>query len=110
MVQVFGPVELPKNIGWFMLLGMKESILFKHGIIINCVAYEYMIAISIYLGKDGDDIVTGDLIVLDTQNVIRKTNTVSDEFEEVDLSEFSSIDEQIEFLKRRDRIDIMYIT
>jgi hypothetical protein len=44
------------------------------------------------------------------QNVIRKTNTDSDEFEELDLSEFSSIDEQIEFLKRRDRIDTMYIT
>ena len=44
------------------------------------------------------------------QNVIRKTNTDSDEFEEVDLSEFSSIDEQIEFLKRRDKIDTMYIT
>ncbi len=43
------------------------------------------------------------------QNVIRKTNTDSDEFEELDLSEFSSIDEQIEFLKRRDRIDTMYI-
>ena len=43
------------------------------------------------------------------QNVVRKTNTDSDEFEEVDLSEFSSIDEQIEFLKRRDRIDTMYI-
>jgi hypothetical protein len=44
------------------------------------------------------------------QNVIRKTNTDSDEFEEMDLSEFSSIDEQIEFLKSRDRIDTMYIT
>ncbi len=44
------------------------------------------------------------------QNVIRKTNTDSDEFEELDLSEFSSIDEQIEFLKRRDRVDTMYIT
>jgi hypothetical protein len=43
------------------------------------------------------------------QNVIRKTNTDSDEFEEVDLSEYSSIDEQIEFLKHRDRIDTMYI-
>jgi hypothetical protein len=38
------------------------------------------------------------------QNVIRKTNTESDEFEELDLTEFSSIDEQIEFLKRRDRV------
>ena len=44
------------------------------------------------------------------QNVIRKTNTDSDEFEELDLSEFSTIDEQIEFLKRRDRVDTMYIT
>ena len=44
------------------------------------------------------------------QNVIKKTNTDSDEFEELDLSEFSSIDEQIEFLKGQDRIDTMYIT
>jgi hypothetical protein len=43
------------------------------------------------------------------QNVISKTNTDSDEFEEVDLSGYSSIDEQIEFLKQRDRIDTMYI-
>ncbi len=44
------------------------------------------------------------------QNVIRTTNTEPDEFEELDLSGFSSIDEQIEFLKSRDRIDTMYIT
>ena len=44
------------------------------------------------------------------QNVIRNTNTDSDEFEELDLSEFSSIDAQIEFLKRYDRVDSMYIT
>jgi hypothetical protein len=44
------------------------------------------------------------------QNIIRKTNTDSDEFEEVDLSVFLSIEEQIEFLKGRDRIDTMYIT
>ncbi len=44
------------------------------------------------------------------QNVIRTTNTDSDEFEELDLSEFSSIGEQIEFLKSRDRVDTMYIT
>ena len=43
------------------------------------------------------------------QNVKEKTNTGSDEFEELDLSGFSSIDEQIEFLKQRDRIDTMYI-
>ena len=44
------------------------------------------------------------------QTVIRKTNTESDEFEELDLTELSSIDEQIELLKRRDRVDTMYIT
>ena len=44
------------------------------------------------------------------QNVIGKTNTDSDEFEELDLSEFSSIDKQIEFLKGQDRVDSMYIT
>ena len=44
------------------------------------------------------------------QNGIRKTNTDTDEFEELDLSEFSSIDEQIEFLKSQDRIDTMYVT
>ena len=44
------------------------------------------------------------------QNVTRKTNTDTDEFEELDLSEFSSIDEQIEFLKSQDRIDTMYVT
>jgi hypothetical protein len=44
------------------------------------------------------------------QNIIGKTNTDSDEFEELDLSEFSSIDAQIEFLKRHDRVDSMYIT
>jgi hypothetical protein len=35
LVQGFGPAELPKNIGWFVLLGMKESISFKRAIIIN---------------------------------------------------------------------------
>ena len=43
------------------------------------------------------------------QNVRRKTNTGPDEFEELDLSMFSTIDEQIEFLKRQDRVDTMYI-
>jgi len=43
------------------------------------------------------------------QNVIIKTNTGPDEFEELDLSSFSTIDEQIEFLKRQDRVDTMYI-
>ena len=43
------------------------------------------------------------------QNVMRKTNTASDEFEELDLSGFSTIDDQIEFLKRQDRVDTMYV-
>jgi len=47
----------------------------------------------------------GDIV----QNVMRKTNTSADEFEELDLSRFSTIDEQIEFLKQEDRADTMYI-
>ncbi len=43
------------------------------------------------------------------RNVRIQTNTSPDEFEELDLSGFSTIDEQIEFLKRHDRIDTMYI-
>ncbi len=43
------------------------------------------------------------------QNVMRKTSTGPDEFEELDLSRFSTLDEQIEFLKHRDRVDTMYI-
>ena len=44
------------------------------------------------------------------RNVRIKTNTGPDEFEELDLSMFSTIDEQIEFLKQHDRVDTMYIT
>ena len=43
------------------------------------------------------------------RNVRIKTNTGPDEFEELDLSGFSTIDEQIEFLKQHDRVDTMYI-
>ena len=43
------------------------------------------------------------------RNVRIKTNTGTDEFEELDLSDFLTIDEQLEFLKRRDRVDTMYI-
>ncbi len=43
------------------------------------------------------------------QNVTIKTNTGPDEFEELDLSKFSTIDEQLEFLKHRNRVDTMYI-
>jgi hypothetical protein len=47
----------------------------------------------------------GDII----ENVVRKTNTGPDEFEELDLSMFSTIDQQLEFLKQHDRVDTMYI-
>ena len=43
------------------------------------------------------------------ENVVRKTNTGPDEFEELDLSNFSTIHEQLEFLKQHDRVDTMYI-
>ena len=43
------------------------------------------------------------------QNVVRKTNTGPDEFEELYLSDFLTIDEQLEFLKQHDRVDTMYI-
>ena len=43
------------------------------------------------------------------ENVVRKTNTNPDEFEELDLSMYSNIDEQLEFLKQQDRVDTMYI-
>ena len=43
------------------------------------------------------------------RNVRIKTNTGPDEFEELDLSDFLTIDEQIEFLKQQDRVDTMYI-
>ncbi|MBW2645885.1 MAG: hypothetical protein JRE23_06880 [Deltaproteobacteria bacterium] len=42
-------------------------------------------------------------------NMVKKTNTGPDEFEELNLSEFSTIDEQLEFLQNQDRVDTMYI-
>ena len=44
------------------------------------------------------------------QNMVKRTNTGDDEFEELDLSCFSNLEEQIEFLKAHDRADTMYIT
>ncbi len=43
------------------------------------------------------------------ENVRRKTNTGPDEFEELNLSEFSTIQEQLEFLQQQDRVDTMYV-
>jgi hypothetical protein len=44
------------------------------------------------------------------QNVVEKTKTDPDEFDELDLSHLSTIDEQIAFLKNSNKIDAMYIT
>ncbi len=41
--------------------------------------------------------------------MVIKTNTAPDEFEELDLSGFATIDEQLEFLKQQDKVDTMYI-
>jgi hypothetical protein len=43
------------------------------------------------------------------QNVMIGTHTKPNEFEELDLSGFSTIDEQLEFLKRQDRVDTTYL-
>ena len=43
------------------------------------------------------------------QNVMIKTHSSPAEFEELDLSGFSTIDEQLEFLKKQDRVDTMYL-
>ncbi len=43
------------------------------------------------------------------QNVMTKTHSSPAEFEELDLSGFSTIDEQLEFLKKQDRVDTMYL-
>ena len=42
-------------------------------------------------------------------NVVRKMNIAPDEFEELDLSGFTTIDEQLELLKQQDKVDTMYI-
>lgn len=43
------------------------------------------------------------------QNVMTKTHSSPAEFEELDISGFSTIDEQLEFLKQQDRVDTMYL-
>jgi len=43
------------------------------------------------------------------QGVMRSTNTSPEEFEEVDLSRFATVDEQIEFLKSSGRSDVSYL-
>ena len=43
------------------------------------------------------------------QNVMIGTHTKPNEFEELDLSRISTIDEQLEFLKQQARVDTMYL-
>lgn len=42
-------------------------------------------------------------------NVLGMTNTSAEEFEEIDLSIFDTIEEQIKFLEKRDRINKEFI-
>jgi len=42
-------------------------------------------------------------------NVLGMTNTTEEEFEEIDLSIFDTIEEQIKFLEKRDRINKEFI-
>lgn len=43
------------------------------------------------------------------QNMMITTRTRPEEFEELDLSGFDTIDEQLEFLKHQDRVDTSYL-
>lgn len=43
------------------------------------------------------------------RGVMRRTKTSPEEFEELDLSRFATVDEQIEFLKSSGRGDISYL-
>jgi hypothetical protein len=43
------------------------------------------------------------------QNMMITTHTRPEEFEELDLSGFSTIEEQLEFLKQQDRVDTTYL-
>ena len=44
------------------------------------------------------------------QGMVRTTNTSPEEFEELDLSQFETLEEQIEFLKKKNRADTMHIS
>ncbi len=80
--------------------GMLEMVSFNFKIISSVPQKSSITRVPEISKKQLEDIV---------QNVVRKTNTSPDEFEELDLSKFSTIDEQLEFLKQQDRVDTMYI-
>ena len=44
------------------------------------------------------------------QGMVQTTNTSPEEFEELDLSQFETLEEQIKFLKKKDKVDTMYIS
>ena len=44
------------------------------------------------------------------QGMVQTTNTSPEEFEELDLSQFKTLEEQIEFLKKKDKVDTIYIS
>jgi hypothetical protein len=44
------------------------------------------------------------------QGMVQTTNIAPEEFEELDLSQFETLEEQIEFLKKKDKVDTMYIS
>ena len=44
------------------------------------------------------------------QNMMFSTNTSQEEFEEIDLSNFKTLEEQIDFLQKKNKADTMYIT
>jgi len=44
------------------------------------------------------------------QGMVRTTNTSPEEFEELDISQFETLEEQIEFLKKKNRADTMHIS
>lgn len=44
------------------------------------------------------------------QNMMISTNTSQEEFEEIDLSNFKTIEEQIDFLQKKNKADTMYVT
>ena len=44
------------------------------------------------------------------QGMVRTTNTSPEEFEKLDLSQFETLEEQVEFLKKKDKVDTMYIS
>ena len=80
--------------------GMLELVSYNFKIIDN-IPQKY----SIMRASDIDKEKINDII----SNVMQITNTSATEFEEIDLSCFDTIEEQIKFMEKRDRISKEYI-